>query len=168
MNRLKTLRKTLGLTQAQMGAKLAIKQNSYSVLENSTKIDEKNIALICASLNVNENWLRYGKGEMFVVTDKTIVDEIVERYEFGDLERKILEVYIALPKENRAVITDYISRIVDSVGVSQNPTQQGDATQKTEILKIANSKDHQVQPSVETVDESEIDALFNLPDTDQH
>jgi transcriptional regulator with XRE-family HTH domain len=64
--RIKTIRKTLGLSQTDFARQIGLGQTSLSMIESgkNTFID-KNVKLICAIFNVNEHWLRTGDGEMF-------------------------------------------------------------------------------------------------------
>lgn len=65
--RLKKLRKTLDMTQQEFADRIGIKRNSLANYETgrNTPIDAI-IVSICREFNVNEEWLREGKGEMFV------------------------------------------------------------------------------------------------------
>lgn len=66
-NRLRELRKKLGLTQREFAEKVGIKQNTVAQYEmgRNNPIDAV-VALICRRWNVNEDWLRSGIGSMFV------------------------------------------------------------------------------------------------------
>lgn len=64
--RIKELRKHLGLTQAEFGDKISMRQTGVAWLESGDrKITNRVITTICAVFGVNENWLRTGEGEMF-------------------------------------------------------------------------------------------------------
>ncbi|MEE0418710.1 MAG: helix-turn-helix transcriptional regulator [Lachnospiraceae bacterium] len=67
--RIKELRKKLGLTQQEFADKLNIKRGAIANYEvgRNEPIDAV-ISLICREFNVNEQWLRDGDGEMFVRT----------------------------------------------------------------------------------------------------
>lgn len=63
--RLKILRKSLNLTQNNFGKQIGLKGNSVSEIEKGKKnLTDRNISIICKEFNVNEEWLRTGKGEM--------------------------------------------------------------------------------------------------------
>ena len=66
-NRIKELRKSLGLSQTEFGARLGIKQTTVAGYETGGRspIDAV-VSLICREFNVSEHWLRTGEGEMFV------------------------------------------------------------------------------------------------------
>ncbi|MDR1175302.1 MAG: helix-turn-helix domain-containing protein [Treponema sp.] len=65
-NRFKSIRKELRLNQTEFARLIGIRQTALSMIEvGTTPLTDKNIKLICATFNVNEQWLRTGKGEMF-------------------------------------------------------------------------------------------------------
>ncbi len=65
-DRIKALRKELGLTQEKFADRLSMKRNTIANSEiGRNEPIEAVISLICKEFNVNEEWLRTGKGEMF-------------------------------------------------------------------------------------------------------
>ena len=68
-NRLKELRKKLNLTQQEFADKIGVKRNTVATYEmGRSEPSGSAISLICKEFNVNEEWLRTGKGEMFNAT----------------------------------------------------------------------------------------------------
>lgn len=66
-NRLKELRKDLGLTMEAFGNKIGIGKASISRIEaGSISLTDRNIDIICKEFRVNEEWLRTGEGDMFI------------------------------------------------------------------------------------------------------
>ena len=66
-DRIKKLRKALGLNQTQFGERIGVKQNTVAVYELGRAIpSESVITLIQREFGVSEAWLRTGEGEMFV------------------------------------------------------------------------------------------------------
>lgn len=64
--RLRELRKSLKLTQQDFGSKIGLSNTSIGNIENGViNLTDRNVSLICSTYNVNESWLRDGKGEMF-------------------------------------------------------------------------------------------------------
>lgn len=65
-DRIKALRKALGITQQKFADSIGVKQNTVAQYEigRNEPIDSV-FNLICKEYNVNENWLRNGNGEMF-------------------------------------------------------------------------------------------------------
>lgn len=81
-NEVKTLRKELGLTQTEFGEKIGVKGNTITTYENGTRTPSDAVVLaICREFSVSEEWLRTGRGEMFV--EKTESEELAAF--FGDL-----------------------------------------------------------------------------------
>ncbi len=78
--RIKELRKVLGLTQQQFADKIGIKRTTIATYENgrNTPIDAV-ISLICLKFNVNETWLREGSGDMFISSDIKVINSMNER-----------------------------------------------------------------------------------------
>lgn len=65
--RLKGLRKALGLTQQEFAEKLKTSRNNIAGYEIGTRSpSDAAINNICNTFLVNENWLRDGTGEMFI------------------------------------------------------------------------------------------------------
>lgn len=64
-NRIKTIRKSEGLTQEEFGKRLGIKRNTVATYEigRSQPIDAV-VSLICREFGISETWLRTGEGEM--------------------------------------------------------------------------------------------------------
>ena len=70
-NRIRELRKTLGLRQREFAERIGLKQNAISYMEKSgSTVTEQNIKSICSQFNVNEHWLRTGLGQMFLENEK--------------------------------------------------------------------------------------------------
>ena len=67
-DRLKQLRKTLGLTQQAFADKLGVKRNTVGQWEcGINPLTDQTIFSICREFDVNKEWLRTGEGEMFVI-----------------------------------------------------------------------------------------------------
>ena len=111
--RLKQLRLALHLSQENLGTALGITRSGVSSIESgSRKLSEKHIKLLLAAYpNINENWLRTGEGNMFQDNDKSILGELTTKFHLDNLDIKILEAYLKLPSQQRAVIKHFIAGI---------------------------------------------------------
>lgn len=76
-DRIRLLRKELKLNQTDFGERIGVKQASVAGYEAGirTPLDAV-ITSICREFNVSEDWLRTGKGEMFLPTTRD--DEIAK------------------------------------------------------------------------------------------
>ena len=65
--RVKELRKALGLTQREFSERIGVKRNTVAQYEmGRNPPNDTVITLICREFRVNEHWLRTGEGEMFL------------------------------------------------------------------------------------------------------
>lgn len=110
--RVRELRKSLNLTLEKFGKALGVGKTAISRIENNErKLTEQMILSICREFRVDYFWLTEGKGEMFIETPESIVDEIAEDYDLDDIDKKMLEKYLSLSKEERNVIKSYFESI---------------------------------------------------------
>ena len=74
-DRIKAIRKAVGITQQEMANALKLKRNTIATYEiGANAPSNRTISDMCNIYNVNEVWLRTGKGEMF--TSRTREEEI--------------------------------------------------------------------------------------------
>lgn len=68
--RLKILRKRLGITQGDLAACAGVSTQYVKMLETGTRrASDKVVRAICQSLNVREEWLKTGSGRFLVESD---------------------------------------------------------------------------------------------------
>lgn len=65
--RIKKLRKKLGMTQEKFSLRIKLSRNFIAQIESGAKIpSDRTISDICREFQVSEEWLKNGTGEMFV------------------------------------------------------------------------------------------------------
>lgn len=65
--RIKELRKVLGLTLDKFGERVGLRKSSLSQIENGVNgVTEQLIKSVCREFNVREEWLRTGEEPMFI------------------------------------------------------------------------------------------------------
>jgi transcriptional regulator with XRE-family HTH domain len=105
--RVKEVRKALGLTLDKFGVKIGMKKNSISQVENGhNALTEQMARSICREYNVNYDYLINGEGEMFDDLPQTVLDELCAQYDLDDLDRTLVEMYIEMPEQVR----DYLKQ----------------------------------------------------------
>ena len=115
--RVRAIRKKLGLTLEIFGEKLGVKKNTISQIENGRNaLSEQMAKSICREYNVNYDYLIYGDGEMFGNLPQTILDELCLQYDLDDLDREIVELYISLPDEERQRIKNSMKLLAGKAG----------------------------------------------------
>lgn len=118
-NRVKILRKRLGLTQEEFGKKINIGRSNLSLIESGrTNLSKRVISDICEKFQVNENWLRHNEGEMFKLVNES--DEFHEAIAtwLVDCDEITRKTIISLSKLNREDF-NFISRILDGLLLEQ-------------------------------------------------
>ena len=122
-DRIKTLRKNLGLTQEKFADRLSMKRNTIANYEigRNEPIDAV-ISLMCREFHVSEKWLRTGEGEMFESRPPEdevgyYVEELLEE-EDNPLYKVIIEMmktYQGLDEKSKTVIKNYFQHIGDAI-----------------------------------------------------
>lgn len=112
-DRIKTIRKTLGISQEELGKRLGISGGQVSKLENGINtITEQNIKAIVRELNVSRLWLTEGKGEMFTEPDDDLIGKISELLvDENEAAVTLFKAFAALDKEEWLVIKKIIDQI---------------------------------------------------------
>lgn len=107
--RIKLLRKTIGLSQRDFGKKIGVGDTAISKIEKGENTpSEQTVKSICREFNVNYAWLLEGIGDMFTALPETLLDEVAEEYELDELDKLLVKKYMQLPLEKRGVIKDYL------------------------------------------------------------
>lgn len=107
--RVKEIRKNLGLTLEKFGEKLGVQRAAISKMEKGqVTLTEQMAKSICREFNVSYDYLVDGEGEMFTDLPDTILDELCIQYGLDDIDRKIMEIYLELPVEARQALKDKI------------------------------------------------------------
>ncbi|KEI12764.1 helix-turn-helix transcriptional regulator [Clostridium novyi] len=98
-NRLKALRKELGLKQEAFAKRIDLNRSSLSNIETgNVNLTERNIKKICKEFNVSEKWLKTGDGEMFntVQEDKELLDFVINI--MADKDEFIKKTFLTLAR----------------------------------------------------------------------
>lgn len=111
--RLKTIRKELGLTQVQFASKLNISNGHLSDLEKDRKnITDSLIQILNFTYQVNSNWLTTGNGKIFDETDDLYK---LFGYMINDMEedeKKFMKNFLSLSQENRKQTIQFLKKLV--------------------------------------------------------
>lgn len=116
-DRVKNLRKELGLSQKSFGEKLGIKVSSVSAIENGVnKLTELMAKSICRTFNVDYFWLTEGADvDMFTAFPETIIDEVVEQFDLNKDDRALIETYLEASHEERKVLLSFFQTFAKKI-----------------------------------------------------
>ncbi len=107
--RLKELRKTLGLNQEDFGSKIGLTRSAICNYENGSRtLMEQTIISICREFNVNRVWLVEGTGDMFTNLPETILDELALQFDLSEEEKGLVADFCNLSKEQRTIIMRFL------------------------------------------------------------
>lgn len=155
INRLKELRKFKKLTQKEFGEKIGVSGDTISSIEKGKRnLTERNISLICEKFDVNEEWLRDGIGEMFCQDEKSIVNELVVKYNLDDIVKSCLDVLVTLEPEEIKPLLDYIKK----VAVKYTFEHMEEAQQVYEEQQVQELQEEQQVQEVDEEIERELEA----------
>lgn len=107
--RIKDLRKSLGLTLEEFGKKLGVGKSAISNIENGSRnLTDQMLLSIHREFNVRKEWLRDGIGEMFEPAAADELDALAKEYGLSEGEKILIEHYIKLDEGSRRAVIDFI------------------------------------------------------------
>lgn len=113
--RIREVRKALGLTLEKFGEKIGMKKNSVSQLENGkNSVTEQVVKAICREYNVDYMWLTTGEGEMFIDTDDDFIERI-DRIMAGEDEarKSLFKFMLELSDEDIAALDRLMKKAIE-------------------------------------------------------
>lgn len=130
-DRLKEIRKTLGLTQADFGEKLGLKPTAIGLYENGTRnITERTIILLKEKYNVNIDYLKNGLGEMFIEPSDFSLDEYAKSKDLKEKEVSLIREFMNLDPNVRQALYGMFEKAFSS-DVENSPKSLYDECPKT-------------------------------------
>lgn len=120
--RIRKLRRMLDLTQEKFAERIGIKRNTVATYESGRNepVDSV-VALICREFNVNEEWLRYGTGEMFAPDVSDELEALVKRYGLSSADQVLIEKYVNLKEDSRETIINFLTDVVAALNGVDDP-----------------------------------------------
>lgn len=115
-SRIRLLRKNYlnNLSQNAFAERIGLKQSSASAFEQEGHtVSDRVIKTICHEFNVSEDWLLYGKGDIFVTSDQFDLDTFVKTHNGTELEMKIMKAYFELDKDTRKALIEHFKNYLN-------------------------------------------------------
>lgn len=117
--RIKELRKALGLTLEEFGAKIGMGKSSVSKIEKGLNgTTDQTIRSICREFKVSEDWLRTGEGDMFDQEQPSILARLSSEYKLTAREQSVVAAFLELDEADRAAIMRYVDKLVEKLSPS--------------------------------------------------
>lgn len=117
--RIKEVRKTLNLTLEKFGERIGIKKSSLSTIESGkSNASEQTIKSICREFKVNEEWLRNGKGEMFLDLSRSeeiaaFMGDVLTDDDGSAFKKQLISVLSKLNKNEWKVLESIAEKMAD-------------------------------------------------------
>lgn len=113
--RIREVRKTLGLTLEKFGDRLGIKKAAVSKIEKGeNSLTDANTKAICREFNVDYMWLTTGDGEMFIDTDDDFIERI-DRIMAGEDEarKNLFKFMLELSDDDIAALDRLMKKAIE-------------------------------------------------------
>ena len=113
--RVKEVRKTLGLTLEKFGERIGVTRGSMSNIENGNRnLTEQMTKSICREFSVDYIWLTTGDGEMFVDTDDDFIERI-DRIMAGenDARKNLFKFMLELSDEDIEALDRLMKKAIE-------------------------------------------------------
>lgn len=114
-SRIKEVREAKGLSQADFAEMLNLKRNSISLIEvGKRNPSDRTILDICNTFSVSEEWIRTGKGEMFIKTPSSTMEHLRKEFGLDDFSYNLVYQYLKLDTDQRQTVRDFFYSVVVS------------------------------------------------------
>ena len=113
--RVKEIRKTLGLTLEKFGERIGVTRGSMSNIENGNRnLTEQMTKSICREFSVDYMWLTTGEGEMFIDRDDDFIERI-DRIMAGEDEarKNLFKFMLELSDEDIAALDRLMKKAIE-------------------------------------------------------
>lgn len=113
--RIKELRKSLGLTLEKFGEQLGVTKQTVSRIENGVNnLTEQMIKSICREFNVNEKWLRDGTGDMEAIKPDDFTSAIVQIDKGDPKARQVILNYWNMSQQDKDLFWKFLDRLTNN------------------------------------------------------
>lgn len=142
--RIKQIRRELGLTQQEFAERIGLKQNSIALIESGKRnISDQAVLSICREYGINEEWLRTGWGEKRTSNSNSELEALTEKYNLSVADVILIEKYIGLKPGVREAVLKFMTDVVASLqepDYSDIPDSPEELEQKFPPLKDENKE----------------------------
>ena len=138
--RIKLLRKELGLNQTDFGEKIGIKVSQASYIEKAgNPVTQRVVQLICTVFNISEKWLTEGKGDMYTSDEEAILDKLAGMYDLSESQMIFAKQWLQLPATAKDAVVDYIVSVASALQekkAKKNDVSESDTSKKANINNL--------------------------------
>ena len=137
--RVRNIRKEVGFTLDEFGARIGLKNAAVSLIENNRRALTDTVAkAIAREFNVSEEWLKTGKGEMKTATASGAAAEIADRLGLGPWATQALERFMALNEKEQVLFLEILEKILAPAADQELSIDEKVASYRAELEAQAN------------------------------
>ena len=132
--RIREVRKYLGLSQKDFAEKVGISQRSVSWGEQpGNNVPDSTIKSLCIVFRISESWLRTGEGEMLEQPETFSLDQYLKERGCTALEMEIVKAYFELDMDTRQKVFESFEHIHSRIATAKEQLAAADAGQQQEV-----------------------------------
>ena len=112
-DRIKKIRKDQHISQTSFGRILGVSRDTISNYEMG-RVEPTDLFInhLCSTFYVDENWLRYGVGEVYKKTKESLLNELIIAYGLNNKEATIINAFLQLSPEGRSGVLEYADNLI--------------------------------------------------------
>ena len=112
--RVRSIRKQLGLNQTEFAARIGMTQGYITSIERGTRdVNSRLVKLICETYGVSENWLFTGDGDMFQDNDHLLLANLTRKHKLNSAQTALLAAFFKLTAQQRDATLVFLKRMID-------------------------------------------------------
>ena len=127
--RIKAVRKSLRpkVSQAVFAQMLGTTRRAITTYETGVVVPSDTfIQLLCTKFNINEEWLRTGKGAMRKDDLDARVDTLAQQYILTNEEREVMRYFFQLTPEERKALIRHITSLAETIRTAESLANKKD------------------------------------------
>jgi len=121
--RVKKVRKKLGLTLEKFGEKVGVGKTAISNIEKGNRnLTEQMAISICREYNVDYTWLTTGEGDdIFEKSPSSTMEQLKKEFDLDDFSYKLVYQYLKLNADQRQAVRDFFYNAATSADTAATP-----------------------------------------------
>lgn len=132
--RIKKARKALDLTQQKFADQIGTTQNALTGYETGRRNPSSSVINnICKTFDVNEEWLRIGKGEMFNAKSSAAMEALARERGLTHSDLVLIEKFLSMKQESRLAVAEYMLEVAAALNSDTTPLDIVTTRKNTDI-----------------------------------
>lgn len=121
--RVRQVRKELGLTLEKFGERIGLKKSGLSQIENGkNSVTDQVIKSICREFSVDYTWLTTGEGDdIFEKSPSSTMERLKKEFDLDDFSYNLVYQYLKLNADQRQAVRDFFYNAATSADTAATP-----------------------------------------------